>query len=102
MVPEASGGSLPRHDSPVRLARPPGRELGLRGDQGGPFERDNQTAGCVGIEPVHQPRTVAPTREEGEPILDIGSAARTGMHRQPGRFVQNHKPLVTKQEDRLG
>lgn len=97
--PGGRGGN-PAHNGPVDFVGPTGSELGLRGVQRRPAQRDQETARCVGIQPMHQPGPVLAARQSREPILDTGSATRSRMHRQACRFVQHHKAIILEQDRR--
>ena len=83
-----------RDDGPVGFLGMAGGEFGLRFMQGSTAQGDDQAAGGIGIQPMGEPRPVAAAGELGEAILDAGAAARAGMDRQAGGFVQHGEARV--------
>ena len=89
-------------DGPVEFVGAALGEERLGGVQGGAAEGDDEAAGGVGVEAVDEPGAVLAAGELGEPVLDRGSAAWPGVHREARGFVQDDEALVLEQDVRHG
>ena len=83
-------GGVTLHHRPIGLRHTSFGKRRLRGDQRLFAKSDQQTAGGVGIQSMHQPRTVAAFAEGGEKILNTLPTARPSMDLQPGRLVEHN------------
>jgi hypothetical protein len=63
---------------------------------------NHQDAGCVPVQPVHQPWPVIHLcRQPHQQPVHVARGARSALHRKPGRLVQHVEVLVLEQDQRL-
>jgi hypothetical protein len=86
---------------PVCFAHEAGREQRLRRDQRRPPQRDDKATGGIGVQPMHEPRSILAAGQDPEPVFDAVPSGRAGMHRQPGRLVDHNEALVLEQDGRV-
>ena len=87
-----------RDDRPIHLLDPPLGEQRPEPPQRLLVPPEHENARRVAVEPVRQRRRLRqPEAQQREPVFEVRPAARPGMHRNPGRLVDNqHQPVAVE------
>ena len=88
-------GRAPLHHGPVDLLDLAGGEQPAQPRQGLAVTAEHQAAAGVAVEPVGQRRRLGQPEAQGvEVLLEVGAAARSGMHRHAGWLVDDQDQAV--------